>query len=108
MKQSLFIEFMGDSPVVRVLDYLLTERNLDFSITDIAKNAGIGRATLYRIWDTLIKNEMLMPTRIIGKAKLYKLNESNPKIKKLIEIDDMLIIEELKKHSKKQEIAISA
>ena len=49
-----------------------------------------------------------MPTRIIGKAKLYKLNESNPKIKKLIEIDDMLIIEELKKHSKKQEIAISA
>ena len=108
MKQSLFIEFMGDSPVVRVLDYLLTERNLDFSITDIAKNACIGRATLYRIWDTLIKNEMLMPTRIIGKAKLYKLNGSNPKIKKLIEIDDMLIIEELKKHSKKQEIAISA
>jgi len=104
MKQSLFIEFMGDSPVVRVLDYLLTERNLDFSITDIAKNAGIGRATLYRIWDTLIKNEMLMPTRIIGKAKLYRLNESNPKIKKLIEIDDMLILEELKKHSKRQEI----
>ena len=108
MKQSLFIEFMGDSPVVRVLDYLLTERNLDFSITDIAKNAGIGRATLYRIWDTLIKNEMLMPTRIIGKAKLYRLNESNPKIKKLIEIDDMLILEELKKNYKKKEIEISA
>jgi len=99
MKKSLFIEFMGDYPVIRVLDYLLTERDLDFSITDMAKNSNIGRSTLYRIWDTLIKNQIIMPTRIIGKAKLYKLNQNNSKIKKLIELDDMLIKEELKKHS---------
>ena len=102
MEKSLFVEFMGDSPVVRVMDYLLTERDLDFSITDIAKNAGIGRATLYRIWDSLIKNEVIIPTRVIGKAKLFKLNKENPKIKKLIEIDDMLIMDEIKKHSKKE------
>ena len=94
--KSLFIEFMGDSPVVRVLDYLLTERELDFSITDIAENAGIGRATLYRIWDKLIKNKMITFTREVGKAKLYKLNTKDPRIKKLIELDDMLILEELK------------
>ena len=75
-EQSLFIEFMGDSPTIRVLDYLLTERDLDFSITDMAKNAGIGRSTLYRIWDNLIKNNIILPTRIIGKAKLYKLNKA--------------------------------
>ena len=106
--KSLFIEFMGDSPTVRVLDYLLTERDLDFSITDIAKNAGIGRSTLYRIWDDLIKNEIIISTRIIGKAKLYKLNKNNIKIKKLIEIDDYLILEELKKHSEKQKIKVIA
>ena len=105
--KSLFIEFMGDSPVIRVLDYLLTERDLDFSITDMARNAGIGRATLYRVWDTLIKNEIIIFKRVIGKAKLYKLNKSNSKIKKLIEIDDMLMLEELKKHSQKQEIIIT-
>jgi len=104
----LFIEFMGNSPTIRVLDYLLTERDLDFSITDMAKNAGIGRSTLYRIWDDLIKNEIIIPTRIIGKAKLYKLNKNNPKIKKLIEIDDYLILEELKKHSEKQKIKVTA
>ena len=43
--KSLFIEFMGDSPMIRILDYLLIERELDFSITDMAENAGIGRAT---------------------------------------------------------------
>jgi len=100
--QSLFIEFMGDSPVTRIMDYLLTERDLDFSITDLAKNSKISRATLYRVWDHLIKNEIIYPTRIIGKAKLFKLNKENPKIQKLIEIDDMLVLEELKKKSHKK------
>ena len=106
--RSLFIDFMGDSPTIRVIDYLLTERGLDFSITDIAENAGIGRATLYRIWDSLIKNNIIIHTRDIGKARLFKLNIENSKIKKLIEIYDMLIIENLKKHSEKQGIKVTA
>ena len=106
--KSLFIEFMGDSPTIRVLDYLLTERDLDFSITDMAKNAGIGRTTLYRIWDDLIKNKIIVPTRVIGKAKLYKLNKGNIKIKKLMEIDDTLMLEDLKKRSEKQKVRVTA
>ena len=94
--ESLFIAYMGDSPTIRVLDYLLTERDLDFSLTDIALEANIGRATLYRILENLIKYKIIVPTRIIGKAKLYKLNNENKVIKKLIEIDDMLVKEELK------------
>ena len=104
--KSLFIEFMGDSPMIRVLDYLLTERELDFSITDMAENSGIGRATLYRIWGNLIKNKIIVHTRDIGKAKLFKLNMGNNKIKKLIEIYDMLALEELKKHSERQKIEV--
>ena len=106
--KSLFVEFMGDSPMIRVLDYLLTERELDFSITDIALNAGIGRATLYRIWESLIKNEIITHTRNIGKAKLYKLNIKSNKIKKLIEIYDMLTLEELKKRAENQKIKVTA
>jgi len=101
--RSLFIEFMGDSPMIRVLDYLLTERELDFSITDIAENAGIGRATLYRIWGSLVKNGIIIHTRIIGKAKLFALNKKNPKIGKLIEVYDMLTVEELKKRRERME-----
>ena len=100
--KSLFIEFMGDSPMIKVLDYLLTERDLDFCITDMAENAGIGRATLYRLWDDLIKNQIIVHTRDIGKAKLFKLNKENPKIKKLIEISDMLALEDLKKRAGKK------
>ena len=103
--ESLFIEFMGDSPTIRVLDYLLTERDLDFSISDMARNAGIGRTTLYRIWSNLIKNKIIVPTRVIGKAKLYKLNKDNTKIKKLMEIDDALMLEDLKKRSSQKVVA---
>jgi hypothetical protein len=96
MDKSLFIDFMGDSPMIRIMDFLLTERELDFSITDLAENSGIGRATLYRLWDNLIENKIIVHTREIGKAKLFKLNIENGKIKKLIEIFDMLVLEGLK------------
>jgi len=105
--KSLFIGFMGDSPMVRVLDYLLTERELDFSITDIADNAGIGRATLYRNWEKLVGNKIIVHTRDIGKAKLFKLNSENLKIKKLIEIYDMLVVEDLRKLSGIDEIEVA-
>lgn len=107
-EESLFIGFMGDSPTVRILDYLLTERELDFSITDLAENAGIGRATLYRIWSPLLENKIVIPTREIGKAKLFKLNMKNPKIKKLIELYDMLILEDLRRRSQKLQMAVPA
>lgn len=74
----------------------------------MAENARIGRATLYRLWDDLIKNKIILHTRDIGKAKLFKLNVANTKIKKLIEIYDMLVIEELKKHSETQKIEVPA
>lgn len=107
-EKSLFVEFMGDSPMMKVMDYLITERELDFSITDMAENAGIGRATLYRLWGDLIKNEIILHTRDVGKAKLFKLNIENAKIKKLIEIYDVLVIEELKKHSETPKLEIPA
>ena len=100
----MFIEFMGESPMVKVMDYLLTERELDFSITDMAENAGIGRATLYRIWDKLIENKIIIHTRDIGKARLFKLNTDNPLIEKLIELYDMLIVKDLRERLEKQEV----
>lgn len=108
MENSLFIAFMGDSPTIRVLDYLLTERELDFSITDMAQNAGIGRATLYRIWDALLKNKLIVPTRTIGKARLFKLNLANPRVQKLVQLDDMLVLDELKQRAEKRKIAVPA
>jgi hypothetical protein len=106
-EKSLFIEFMGDSPMTRIFDYLLTEQDVDFSISDTARNARVGRTTLYRIWDKLIEKKIIIPTRVIGKSKLYKLNKNNIAINKLIEVDNILVIEDLKKRSGNKKIKVA-
>ena len=92
MKETtIFREALGDSPVIRVLDFLIEGRGLDYSLTDIAENANIGWTTLHRIWDNLEKLNLITPTRKIGRAKLYKLNEENPAVERLIKLYDTLL-----------------
>ncbi len=90
--ETLFRKTLGDNPKIRVLEFLIEGRELDYSISDIAEGAEIGRTTLFRIWEDLIKNKIIIPTRQIGNAKLYKLNLENIFVKKLIEIFDEIIL----------------
>ena len=99
MKQTtIFREALGDSPVIRVLDFLIEGRGLDYSLSDIAENSNIGWTTLHRIWDRLLKSEMVKPTREIGRAKLFKLNEENKAVKQLIRLYDTLLYQETEKN----------
>jgi len=91
MMTTIFREALGDSPVIRVLDFLIEGRGLDYSLTDIAENANIGWTTLHRIWDKLLKLGIVKPTREIGRAKLFKLNEENVAVKQLIKVYDTLL-----------------
>ena len=94
---TIFRELFGDTPKVRVLEYLLEGRELDHSIGDIAEGAGINRVTLFRLWPEIEKSKLVVPTRNIGNAKLFKLNMKNPYVKGLVEMFDKMINEEFKK-----------
>jgi len=107
MKETtIFREALGDSPVIRVLDFLIEGRGLDYSLTDIAENANIGWTTLHRIWDNLLRLNIVIPTREIGRAKLFKLNEENPAVEKLIKLYDTLLYLETEKYFTKEVEAI--
>ena len=108
MKETtIFREALGDSPVIRVLDFLIEGRGLDYSLTDIAENANIGWTTLHRIWDNLLRLNIVIPTRQIGRAKLFKLNEENPAVEKLIKLYDTLLYLETEKYfTKKVEVIV--
>ena len=90
--ETLFRRSLGDTPKIRVLEFLIEGRELDYSISDIAEGAEIGRTTLFRIWDDLIKNKIIVPTRQIGNAKLFRLNLSNLFVKKLVALFDEVIM----------------
>ena len=83
------------SPTAKVLDYLIANKNQDFSITDIAKSAGIGRTTLHEILPSLVKDKLISHTRTVGRAKLYQINSESEKVKEIIKFYDSL-----RKHDK--------
>jgi len=89
--ETLFRKALGDTPKIRVLEFLIEGRELDYSISDIAEGAQIGRTTLFRIWGDLIKNKIILQTREIGNAKLFKLNQNNPFVIKMIELFDEVL-----------------
>lgn len=90
--ETLFRKALGDSPKIRVLEFLIEGRELDYSISDIAEGAEIGRTTLFRIWNDLIQAGIIRPTRQIGNARLYKLNTDSLFAKKMVEVFDGIIM----------------
>ncbi len=80
--KTVFLEIFGDSPILRVLDFLVVNEEFDYSMTDIAKLSGVGYATLKLFWKKLEEESIITNTRTVGKAKMYRINASNPIIKK--------------------------
>ena len=86
-EKSLFVQLLGDVPLIRVIDVLIENSIFDYTKTEIARNAGISRASLYNIWQTLEDYKLIKKSRKIGNTVLYKLNKENPVVQKLIELD---------------------
>lgn len=106
MEKTLFVKVLGNSPKIRVLDMLITGRELDYSISDIAEQAGIGRATFYRMIDELLKNKIISQTRKFGNIQLYKINQSNKFVKELINLYDHITNIASEKEIEKQKLII--
>ena len=100
LMETIFTKAIGNTPKIKVLEFLIEGRELDYSISDIAEGAGIGRTTLFRIWNDFIELNIVKNTRNIGNAKLYKLNIANPFVKKMADLFDTLVIEPLNKRKK--------
>ena len=98
--ETIFTKTIGNTPKIKVLEFLIEGRELDYSISDIAEGAGIGRTTLFRIWNDFIELNIIKNTRNIGNAKLYKLNIANPFVRKISDLFDTLVIEPLNKRKK--------
>src|SRR3989344_775037 len=103
-EKSLLLNLTGDMPMFKIVDFLLDNKGMDFSKTDIAKGAEISRASLFNYWTEIEKHGIVKTTRSFGKTKLYTLNNKNPVTQKIIELEKTLISESLEK-AKKKEIA---
>lgn len=87
VKQSFFLEYLGDNPKIRVLDFLMDNFAHDFSLPQIAEGSRVAYTTLIDLLPTLQKQEIMVETRKIGKSKLYRINLNNSIVKALFTID---------------------
>ncbi|MFH1452061.1 MAG: hypothetical protein ABIF88_02715 [archaeon] len=89
-EKSIFVEYFGGSPYIKILDFLIQGQDFDYGMTEIARGAEVGWSAFTSVWPKLIEKEIVISTRMIGNAKMFKLNRKNPFVQKLIEIDDKL------------------
>ena len=54
---SLFLQFFGDKPKFRIIDFLLDNELQDFTKTEIAKGAGLSWAALFSHWGGMEKKK---------------------------------------------------
>ena len=87
VEESFFLQYLGDNPRIRVLDFFMDNFALDFSLPQIAQGSNVAYTTLIEILPKLLKQEIIIETRKIGKSKLYKINLDNPIAKTLFAID---------------------
>ncbi|HUS49973.1 MAG TPA: winged helix-turn-helix domain-containing protein [Candidatus Paceibacterota bacterium] len=91
METSLLIKFLGENPVFKIVDLLIENKGIDMSKKEIIEGAGISRASLFNHWKQLEEQGIVVVTRKFGKTKLYTLNSKNPIVRKLLELESILI-----------------
>jgi len=102
-------KLFNDSAIAKLLDFLTLYKDFDYSKVEISRNTGVAWKTLYRVWPLLEKYNLVIRTRHIGRATLFKLNTENPIAKALWELafqiakhdTDKAVKEELKKETVK-------
>ena len=102
---SIFLEYVGNTPRMRILQYLIEGRAFDYTLTDML-NEGVSWGTLNQLTPELLRLNIIIKTRKIGRATLYKLNQENLMAEQLTNLYDQLILQEL--HKKEQKIQIAA
>jgi len=85
--KSFFIEYFGDLPRLRIIDFLIDNLVYDYSLVEISKGAGVAYTTLIDIFPDLIKKRIVKETRQVGKSRMYQLNRENPAVEVMLAVD---------------------
>ncbi len=85
--KSFFLMQFGDTPQLRVLDFLIDNHFFDFPLTEMARGSNVSYNSLKNFFFNFVKSGIVIKTRRIGKSDYYKLNLNNSFVKDLIKLD---------------------
>ncbi|HUT05651.1 MAG TPA: hypothetical protein VMW74_03050 [Nitrosopumilaceae archaeon] len=67
----------------KILDFLIAFQEYDYSISDIAKNSGVGFKTTLGVIRKLELQNIILKERTVGRAQMYKLNLESEQAKSI-------------------------
>lgn len=88
--ESLLMKVLGRTPEIRLIDFFLDNPLFDFSKREIMEALGMTKRTLYRALPKLEREGIIIVSRKIGRAKLYKVNMDSPAVQRLRELERTL------------------
>lgn len=89
--KSLFLSHFGDTPQLRVVDFLIDNHFFDFPITEIAKGSNVSYNSIKKFFKNFISSGVIVKTRKIRKSDYYQLNMDSLFVKNLISLDWSLV-----------------
>ena len=89
--KTFFLEQLGDTPRLRVLDFLIGSHFFDFPMTEIARESNVSYNSIVTFFNDFIKSGIIIRTRKVGKSDYYKLNLENLFVKNLMRLDWNLV-----------------
>lgn len=101
-EKSLFVQFCGEAPLIKIIDFLLENRDQDYTKADISKGSLVSKSALFKHWSVLEDYGIVRVTRKFGKTKLYTLNSKSIVSKEIVKFESTLISEALKQDAMKQ------
>ncbi len=107
MEKSLLIQLIGETPLFKIIDFLVDNKGLDFTKKGIATGGNISRASLFNYWSELEKHKIVKITRKFGKTRLFALNSENPITKRVLELETTLIREAMHQAKVQNVLAVS-
>jgi len=83
MGDSLLLKAIGNTPKLRLIDIFLTNPYFDFTKQELAMELGMSKQTLYKNFKDLEELGVVVTSRRIGRATLYRIDRSHPLVRQL-------------------------
>ncbi len=93
--KSIFLEHFGDTPQLRVIDFLIDNHFFDYPVTEIARGSNVSYNSLKVFFKRFLDSGIIIKTRKVGKSDYYKMNLENSFVKNLIRLDWNLVKSDL-------------
>mgnify|MGYP001574652953 FL=1 len=86
---------------MRIVQYLIEGKDFDYTLTDML-NARVSWGTLNTLIPKFLELGLIVKTRKIGRATLYKINQENVAVKQLMQLYHQLLLEKLNQREERE------